>query len=98
MALTSERTPQQANGSMAAHDACADTEFPTPDLGRSVCIVDKVVNVDMKQSPHPKNQRGELGKPLFTSRPRNSCHRHASPGCVVSSSRTMGASCPSMAL
>jgi reductive dehalogenase len=24
-----------------------------------------VVNVDMSQSPHPKNQRGELGKPLF---------------------------------
>jgi hypothetical protein len=30
-----------------------------------VRIVDKVINVDMKQSPHPKNQRGELGKPLF---------------------------------
>jgi hypothetical protein len=30
-----------------------------------VRIVDQVVNVDMNQSPHPKNSRGELGKPLF---------------------------------
>ena len=28
-------------------------------------IVGKFENVDMNQSPHPKNQRGELGKPLF---------------------------------
>ena len=42
-----------------------NAEFPTPYLGRSVRIVGKFVNVDMKQSPHPKNQRGELGKPLF---------------------------------
>src|SRR5918994_3205115 len=38
---------------------------PPPYLGRSVRIVGPVVNVDMNQSPHPKNQRGELGKPLF---------------------------------
>src|SRR4051794_26425183 len=38
---------------------------PPPYLGRTVKIVGKVVNVDMNQSPHPKNQRGELGKPLF---------------------------------
>src|SRR5881296_1552705 len=36
-----------------------------PYLGRSVRIVGPVVNVDMNQSPHPKNQRGELGKALF---------------------------------
>lgn len=65
MALTSEQTANQVNDSIAAHDADADTECPTPYLGRSVRIVDKVVNIDMKQSPHPKNQRGELGKPLF---------------------------------
>src|ERR1051325_872133 len=41
------------------------TEFPTPYLGRTVRIVGKFENVDMNQSPHPKNQRGELGKPLF---------------------------------
>ena len=42
-----------------------DPEFPIPYLGRSVRIVGPVVNVDMNQSPHPKNQRGELGKALF---------------------------------
>src|ERR687896_2601659 len=38
---------------------------PPPYLGRTVRIVGPVANVDMNQSPHPKNQRGELGKPLF---------------------------------
>src|SRR5712691_1899081 len=42
-----------------------DPEVPIPYLGRSVRIVGPVVNVDMNQSPHPKNQRGELGKALF---------------------------------
>jgi len=42
-----------------------DPKFPIPYLGRSVRIVGPVVNVDMNQSPHPKNQRGELGKALF---------------------------------
>jgi len=65
MALTSEKEAQQVNGSTAEDGSHADTEFPTPYLGRSVRIVDKVVNVDMSQSPHPKNSRGELGKPLF---------------------------------
>src|SRR6188508_1706304 len=40
-------------------------EFPPPHLGRTVRVVGKFENVDMNQSPHPKNQRGELGKPLF---------------------------------
>ena len=39
-----------------------DPEFPIPYLGRSVRIVGPVVNVDMNHSPHPKNQRGELGR------------------------------------
>jgi len=65
MALTSEKAVQHANGSVAEDGSHAEAEFPTPYLGRSVRIVDKVVNVDMSQSPHPKNQRGELGKPLF---------------------------------
>src|SRR5438067_5130004 len=38
---------------------------PPPSLGRSVRYVDRVENVDMNQSPHPKNARGELGKALF---------------------------------
>src|SRR5262249_16615362 len=55
-ALRSEKQVNPAN---------ADGKFPTPYLGRSVRIVGNVVNVDMNQSPHPKNSRGELGKPLF---------------------------------
>src|SRR3989442_8607385 len=64
MALTLEKEAQP-NGSTATNGTQADTEFPTPYLGRSVKIVGPHVNVDMNQSPHPKNQRGELGKPLF---------------------------------
>src|SRR5215208_8330650 len=41
------------------------SEFPPPYLGRTVRMVGEFANVDMNQSPHPKNQRGELGKPLF---------------------------------
>jgi 3-oxoacyl-[acyl-carrier protein] reductase len=37
----------------------------TPYLGRSVRIVGPVVNVEVSQTPHPKNSRGELGKALF---------------------------------
>src|SRR5919108_1758623 len=65
MALTIEKQAQQPNGSTGANGTQADTEFPTPYLGRSVRIVGPHVNVDMNQSPHPKNQRGEMGKPLF---------------------------------
>ena len=43
----------------------SNAEFPIPYLGRTVRMVGKFENVDMNQSPHPKNQRGELGKPLF---------------------------------
>ncbi|HWP57865.1 MAG TPA: reductive dehalogenase [Candidatus Acidoferrales bacterium] len=38
---------------------------PAPNLGRSARVVGRVVNVDMNQSPHPKNARGELGKALY---------------------------------
>jgi reductive dehalogenase len=37
----------------------------SPNLGRTVRVVGEVVNVDTNQLPHPKNQRGELGKALF---------------------------------
>src|SRR5579871_184120 len=47
----------------------ADPSLPTvpgtPDLGRTVRYVGPVINTDMNQSPHPKNNRGELGKALF---------------------------------
>ena len=65
MALTSETAAKHTNGSVAEDSSHTEAEFPTPYLGRSVRIVGKVVNVDMNQSPHPKNSRGELGKPLF---------------------------------
>ena len=60
MAVTLGKTTES---NQSAHTK-ADTP-PPPYLGRSVRIVGPVVNVDMNQSPHPKNQRGELGKPLF---------------------------------
>lgn len=63
MALTLAKEPQELNGN--ARGADAKDEFPPPYLGRSVRIVGPHVNVDMNQSPHPKNARGELGKPLF---------------------------------
>lgn len=43
----------------------AKREFPLPYLGRTVRIVGPVGNVDPEDMPHPKNQRGELGKALF---------------------------------
>src|SRR5262245_58362207 len=53
MAVTSAATPG------------TETPTPPPYLGRSVRIVGPVANVDMNQTPHPKNSRGELGKALF---------------------------------
>lgn len=67
MSMTLERgTDAQAggNGTTEAPDAPV-TLPPPPNLGRTVQVVDKVVNVDTSQLPHPKNQRGELGKALF---------------------------------
>src|ERR671919_2956837 len=57
MAVTLEKT---------TNDNVASADMPPPPyLGRSVRIVGPVVNVDTNQLPHPKNQRGELGKALF---------------------------------
>src|SRR5213078_875549 len=60
MAVTLEKTTKTLNGNQPRAGVP-----PPPYLGRSVRIVGPVANVDMNQSPHPKNQRGELGKPLF---------------------------------
>ncbi len=65
MALTAEKVAQPFNSSTEPNHAPVETEFPVPYLGRTVKIVGPHVNVDMNQSPHPKNSRGELGKPLF---------------------------------
>jgi len=64
MGVTMAKPTRLADDAESARPA--DSKIPPPPyLGRSVRIVGTVVNVDMSQSPHPKNQRGELGKPLF---------------------------------
>src|SRR6266481_4012000 len=67
MALTlEEATKPTQNGNNGTTHSQTSTDLPPPPyLGRSVRIVGPHVNVDMNQSPHPKNARGELGKPLF---------------------------------
>jgi reductive dehalogenase len=66
MALTLEEATKPQNGNNGATHSQTGTDLPPPPyLGRSVRIVGPHVNVDMNQSPHPKNARGELGKPLF---------------------------------
>jgi reductive dehalogenase len=65
MAVTMEREIARNRADQGKSDeASADLAAP-PYLGRTVRLVGPHVNVDMKQSPHPKNARGELGKPLF---------------------------------
>src|SRR5688572_1693671 len=65
MAVTLENTTKPVNGVDGINGKQAGTDISPPYLGRSVRLVGPHVNVDMNQSPHPKNQRGELGKPLF---------------------------------
>ena len=66
MAVTLEKVTEASDGNGSAESGPKALDIPPPPyLGRSVRIVGPVVNVDMNQSPHPKNQRGELGKPLF---------------------------------
>jgi reductive dehalogenase len=43
----------------------SDAGAPLPYLGRSVKVVGDWRSVDAAQTPHEKNKRGELGKPLF---------------------------------
>ena len=66
MAVILQPATNAKDGVNGADNGHTDTEGrPVPYLGRSVRIVGPVANVDMRQSPHPKNQRGELGKALF---------------------------------
>src|SRR5918912_2525069 len=66
MSVTLERGTEPAveqNGTSAKPDG---VPLPlVPNLGRTVRVVGPVVNVETSQLPHPKNQRGELGKALF---------------------------------
>jgi reductive dehalogenase len=47
------------------YDPARDTSFPPPDLGRTVHVVDTVVNVHPEETPHPRVRRGDMGKALF---------------------------------
>ncbi|MCC7107081.1 MAG: hypothetical protein IT307_18270, partial [Chloroflexi bacterium] len=61
--------PGEPRGSASTNGAVGRSvvvELPViPNLGRTVRMVGTVVNVDTNDLPHPKNQRGELGKALF---------------------------------
>src|SRR5229473_6397008 len=47
------------------YNPAVDTSFPPPDLGRTVHVVDMVVNVHPEETPHPRVRRGDMGKALF---------------------------------
>jgi len=55
-----EQATQNTNG-----DQGDPNGKPAPNLGRSVRIVGPWKSVDAAETPHEKNKRGELGKPLF---------------------------------
>jgi reductive dehalogenase len=66
MAVTVERGAEPRTGDDDAQGRPPGAPLPmVPNLGRSVRVVGPVVNVETSQLPHPKNQRGELGKALF---------------------------------
>ncbi len=47
-------------------DAVPEEVIPLyPALGRSVRVIAPIKSVDYRQTPHPKNSRGELGVPMF---------------------------------
>src|SRR5258708_9445199 len=47
------------------YDPAVDTSFPPPDLGRTVHVVDTVVNVHPDETQLPSVRRGDMGKALF---------------------------------
>jgi ferredoxin len=47
------------------YDPSLATDFPPPNLGRTVHVVDTVVNVHPDETPHPRVRRGDMGKTLF---------------------------------
>ncbi len=63
MAVTLDRPTDDT--AQPSQTPAGSPDFPTPYLGRTVRIVDKVENVDTNEMPHPKNSRGELGRALF---------------------------------
>src|SRR5262245_21138940 len=66
MAVTVERGAEPRIGGEDTQERPPGAPLPmVPNLGRTVQVVGPVVNVETSQLPHPKNQRGELGKALF---------------------------------
>src|SRR5919202_5884117 len=64
MAVETQAQPIQ-DEQRPRYNPATDTEFPPPNLGRSVHVVGTVVNVHPDETPHPKVRRGEMGKVLF---------------------------------
>jgi reductive dehalogenase len=61
---TQGEAQQSLNGNSNGNGHTADnSEYPY--LGRSVRVVGRWESVDASNTPHEKNKRGELGKPLF---------------------------------
>jgi reductive dehalogenase len=57
--------PEPGNGVHKGDGDIPEGALPLPPLGRSIKIVGNLESVDYRQTPHPKNSRGELGVPLF---------------------------------
>ncbi|HET9321071.1 MAG TPA: reductive dehalogenase domain-containing protein [Bryobacteraceae bacterium] len=64
MAIQIENREPSLDGEHANGDA-ATARPPLPPLGKSIRIVGEVESVDYRQTPHPKNSRGELGVPMY---------------------------------
>lgn len=69
MTILSDKKASQKDDPAVAGDNNGGQESPKrsplPNLGRSIRIVGEVESVDYRQTPHPKNARGELGPALF---------------------------------
>jgi reductive dehalogenase len=60
-----KKAQPSADGESPSAAPASGPPASVPNLGRTVRVVGPVVNVETSQLPHPKNQRGELGKALF---------------------------------
>jgi reductive dehalogenase len=66
MSVTLERGTEPSVEQDGTRAKAAGVPLPlVPNLGRTVRVVGPVEPVETSQLPHPKNQRGELGKALF---------------------------------
>src|ERR1700730_10735221 len=65
MAIQIDEHETHQPGTEAAHGNGIGEIFPLLPVGRSVRIVGPVESVDYRQTPHPRNSRGELGVPMY---------------------------------